>query len=171
VNKDGNPDLVVANINSSDISVLLGNGNGTFQTPTNYAGARPFATIADVNLDGRPDLVGATGSVLSVLLQLGPPHHLAFTSSTAPLKSGETRLLSAEIQDENGNLISSDSSTVVTFTKVAGSGSLRGTGTFTATASNGIASVVVTGAVVGPVTIGARATGMHDGLTSFTVVK
>ena len=31
VNGDGKPDLVVANVNSNTVSVLLGNGNGTFQ--------------------------------------------------------------------------------------------------------------------------------------------
>src|SRR5262245_52636959 len=32
VNRDGHPDLVVANRDSSTVSVLLGNGNGTFQS-------------------------------------------------------------------------------------------------------------------------------------------
>ena len=32
-NGDGKPDLVVANFNDNTVSVLLGNGDGTFQTP------------------------------------------------------------------------------------------------------------------------------------------
>ena len=60
VNGDGKPDIVVANYNSGTVSVLLGNGDGTFQ-PTvvyNLGGYNPNGlVIADVNGDGKPDLV------------------------------------------------------------------------------------------------------------------
>src|SRR3954453_12866126 len=36
-NGDGTPDLATANSLSNDVSVLLGNGAGTFGTATNYA--------------------------------------------------------------------------------------------------------------------------------------
>ena len=35
-NGDGKSDLAVANNGSDNVSVLLGNGNGTFQTARNY---------------------------------------------------------------------------------------------------------------------------------------
>jgi len=66
VNGDGKPDLVVAtyseagNPNSSGVSVLLGNGNGTFQQPISYnAGGyvAVYVAIADANGDGHPDLI------------------------------------------------------------------------------------------------------------------
>jgi hypothetical protein len=57
------------------VSVLLGNGNGTFQSAVNFAvGFDPSSVaVADVNGDGRPDLVVAnTGSyTVSVLLGNG----------------------------------------------------------------------------------------------------
>jgi hypothetical protein len=58
-NGDGNADLVTANAHSNDVSVLIGNGNGTFQPPlTNPAGHDPQSVAAgDVNGDGIPDLV------------------------------------------------------------------------------------------------------------------
>lgn len=58
-NGDGVLDVAATNTGSSDISILLGNGDGTFQTESRYAtGTRPIATqLADVNRDGRPDLV------------------------------------------------------------------------------------------------------------------
>ena len=36
-NGDGKPDLVTANAGSNSVSVLLGNGDGTFQNAVNYA--------------------------------------------------------------------------------------------------------------------------------------
>ena len=42
-NADGRPDLAVANFTSNNVSILLGNGNGTFQAAVNYAaGTSPF---------------------------------------------------------------------------------------------------------------------------------
>jgi FG-GAP-like repeat len=68
VNGDGKPDLVVAvadflNTGATGlVAVLLGNGDGTFQTATTYASGGAFAAsvaVADVNGDGKPDVVVA----------------------------------------------------------------------------------------------------------------
>jgi hypothetical protein len=70
VNLDGHPDLVVSgpcnngcNGSPAGVSVLLGNGNGTFQSPVTYglANGAGSVVVGDVNGDGRPDLVVATG--------------------------------------------------------------------------------------------------------------
>src|SRR5262249_11318687 len=64
VNGDGHPDLVTPFYLQPfgyGVSVLLGNGNGTFQAATNFAtdkGPRSVA-VADVNGDGHPDLITA----------------------------------------------------------------------------------------------------------------
>src|SRR5262249_2589019 len=80
VNADGLADLVVADNGGNNVSVLLGNGDGTFQPPRTFAaGTGPDAVaVADVNGDGRPDLVvtdfGTTnvaGTTVSVLLGNG----------------------------------------------------------------------------------------------------
>ncbi len=69
VNGDGKPDLIVADGCSSlgsscpqqgTVSVLLGNGDGTFQAAATYnsGGILPEAVaVADVNHDGKPDLL------------------------------------------------------------------------------------------------------------------
>jgi hypothetical protein len=58
---DGKADLVAANESSSDVSVLLGNGNGTFQPAINSGvGKSPVAVaVGDFNHDGNLDIVTA----------------------------------------------------------------------------------------------------------------
>src|SRR5260370_11563408 len=50
-NADGVPDLAVANGGSNDVSVLLSNGDGTFQAPRNFAaGSNPSSVaVGDFN--------------------------------------------------------------------------------------------------------------------------
>jgi hypothetical protein len=60
LNADHNLDLAIANSEGGSIDVLLGNGDGTFESPAPYA--IPFCvwvTVADVNGDGKADLVTA----------------------------------------------------------------------------------------------------------------
>ncbi len=51
---DGRTDLAVANFESNDVSILLGNGDGTFEPAVQYAvGAGPVAIVAgDFTGDG-----------------------------------------------------------------------------------------------------------------------
>ena len=56
-NGDGKLDLAVANSGNGTVSVLLGNGNGTFATDTTYStgGTTPEAVaVGDFNKDGIP---------------------------------------------------------------------------------------------------------------------
>ena len=72
-NGDGRTDLAVANYGSNDVSVLLGNGDGTFQTQVTYAvGTGPDAIVAgDFNGDGRTDLAVANYGSNDVSVLLG----------------------------------------------------------------------------------------------------
>ena len=71
INHDGNLDLVVTSLfasGSGGVAVLLGNGDGTFQSPTLFTtdhGQSLAAALADVNGDGNLDLIAgnATGGV------------------------------------------------------------------------------------------------------------
>jgi uncharacterized repeat protein (TIGR01451 family) len=71
-NEDGNEDIAIANSANNTVSVLFGNGDGTFAAPANYSvGSDPTAiATADVNNDGNDDIITAdagSGNV-SVLL-------------------------------------------------------------------------------------------------------
>ena len=73
LNGDSNPDLAVANAGSNNVSVLLGQGNGTFAAQTTYAvGAAPKqVAVADVTGDGRLDLVSANQDSNNVSILAG----------------------------------------------------------------------------------------------------
>ena len=72
---DGRTDLAVANFDDNTVSVLLGNGDGTFQPQVTYAvGSDPGAIVAgDFTGDGRTDLAVANeyDNTVSVLLGNG----------------------------------------------------------------------------------------------------
>src|SRR5216683_919709 len=80
-NGDGKPDLAVANVGYSsgffdrgtNINVLLGNGDGTFQAAANYtAGSGPQSVaVGDFNGDGKPDLAVANSLSNDVSVLLG----------------------------------------------------------------------------------------------------
>src|SRR6266851_6960497 len=72
-NGDGFLDLAVVNANSDDASVLLGNGDGTFQPATNFqVGADPYSVaVGDFNGDGFLDLVVANFSSNNISVLLG----------------------------------------------------------------------------------------------------
>ena len=72
-NGDGHTDLAVANWGSGDVSVLLGNGDGTFRDQVRYAaGTMPIALVAgDFNGDGRIDLAVANSYSNDVSVLLG----------------------------------------------------------------------------------------------------
>ena len=69
-NGDGRKDIATANYFSSDVSILLGNGNGTFQNAVNYPSAAlpSHITATDLDADGYLDLVTSVdiGSLISV---------------------------------------------------------------------------------------------------------
>ena len=115
------------------------------------------------------DNVGNTVSVTTDVRVHGAATQIALTGATTNLTSGATRVLTATIRDANGNIAVTDSSTVITFSKQSGAGTVSGTGT--ATVANGVATKTITGVLVGAVVMEATAGGLTTGtLGSFTVV-
>ena len=110
VNGDGKPDLMVANVcadsdctNGGVVGVLLGNGDGTFQAAMSYGSGGQVAesvTVADVNGDGKPDLLVANGDgSVGVLLGNGDGSFQAAVS----YGSGGTSASSLAVADVSGD--------------------------------------------------------------------
>jgi hypothetical protein len=74
-NGDGKPDLAVADYNNNTVAILVGNGDGTFQSPTYLpVSANPCSVaVGDFNGDGKLDLVVTdfNNNTVSVLLGNG----------------------------------------------------------------------------------------------------
>ncbi|MCP4706188.1 MAG: T9SS type A sorting domain-containing protein [candidate division Zixibacteria bacterium] len=72
-NGDTNPDVVTANNAASTVSVLLGNGDGSFATRVNYstgASLNPcFVTTGDMDGDGQIDII--TGGSMGIVIYYG----------------------------------------------------------------------------------------------------
>ena len=62
LNRDGKPDLIVANTGGTTVSVLLNNGKGSFLQAVNYEVGKPLnqVTVGDFNEDGNMDIAVAT---------------------------------------------------------------------------------------------------------------
>ena len=73
--RDGRPDLAVANRASNNLSILPGNGDGTFRTGANYpVGKTPFdVTAGDFDRDRNPDLAvgNLDGKSISIFMGNG----------------------------------------------------------------------------------------------------
>jgi FG-GAP-like repeat/Abnormal spindle-like microcephaly-assoc'd, ASPM-SPD-2-Hydin len=91
LNGDGKPDLAAASFSlgtsppTTEVSVLFGNGDGTFQPPTTYptGGENTYIAVGDFNGDKKPDLI-VTDPLNNDILELLNTGALSF-SPTTPL--------------------------------------------------------------------------------------
>jgi uncharacterized repeat protein (TIGR01451 family) len=74
-NGDGVPDLAAVDAITATLSVLAGNGDGTFKPAVTYdAGPQAAAlTVGDFNGDGRPDVAVGNDTTTNISILLGSP--------------------------------------------------------------------------------------------------
>jgi len=104
VNNDGKPDLVVPHADDSRVTVLLGDGKGGFApapgSPVDL-GSRAWAVaVADIDGDGKADLVAATGDGVRVLLGDGRGSFKAAPGSPLAAGKGAWRLVVADLNGD-----------------------------------------------------------------------
>jgi large repetitive protein len=86
-NRDGKLDLAIASLGATQVSVLLGNGDGSLRPAVNYTvGSTPYSVaVADLRNDGKLDLVVANSpDSVSVLLGNGDGTFQSAVSYTTP---------------------------------------------------------------------------------------
>jgi hypothetical protein len=108
-NRDGIPDLAVANSGDDTVSVLLGNGTGAFSaaagSPVPVGDGPISVAVGDFNRDGIPDLAVANSGddTVSVLLGHGTGAFSAAAGSPVPVGDGP---ISVAVGDFNRDGIS-----------------------------------------------------------------
>jgi YVTN family beta-propeller protein len=101
-NQDGKLDLAVANLNDSTVSVLLGNGDGTFQSQSVYAtGSGPtWIATGDFNQDGKLDLAVANLNDSTVSILLGNGDGTFQSQSVYATGSGPDSIATADLNGD-----------------------------------------------------------------------
>ena len=108
-NGDGFADLAIANYNSNNVTVLLGNGSGGFTaaagSPFAVTGNASWLAVGDFNRDGIPDLASVNGNPanLAVLLgSLSPTTSVLSTTSPLTISPGASVPLTLTVTDPGG---------------------------------------------------------------------
>ena len=93
-NGDGKLDLVVPDSTDNNVTILLGNGDGTFAaatgSPISIAGGPNVVTVADFNGDGKLDLAIANGNNGTVTILLGDGTGNFTQATNSPITVGNT---------------------------------------------------------------------------------
>ena len=151
---------------ASGTGTVTGTGNATV-TDGVATKAVTGALVGSVNMEATAAGL-TTGTLGAFTVVHGAADQIELTGATTNLTSGATRVLTATIQDAAGNTVTSDNTTVVDFDQASGLGTVTGTGTDTATA--GVATKTITGALDGTVNMEATSAGLTDGTLGFVVV-
>src|SRR5208282_2656678 len=177
LNADNKLDVMVTSgwalygLTPGTVGVLLGNGDGTFQTAEGFlAGGTQTSPIAvaDLNNDGRPDIVVTNlgpnfgqGTVGVLLNKTGEPTATTLTSSLNPSNYGQTVMFTAAVTASAGT----PTGTVIFYDSSAAIGS--------ATLAGGSASISVSSLAAGsqPITAAYQGSGGFAPSTSAVLTQ
>jgi hypothetical protein len=107
-NGDGKLDLAVTNQGDNTVSILLGNGDGTFQSQTTIpTGVAPDAIVTgDFNADGKADLAVANFSDNSISIFLGNGDGTFATAAMVTADFRHTGAVDLAVLDQADGLVS-----------------------------------------------------------------
>ncbi len=175
-NKDSKVDVVVSVCNSgqytceanASVVVLLGNGDGTFQTPISYSSGGWYSVglaVADFNDDGQPDIAvancapdgglcnGSKPGVIGVLLNDTSSGRLSTTtairSSPNPSFVGQTIAFTATVSSSSGPPPNGETVTFHNGSAILGTSSLNSGVATLATSSLGVGTYTITATYAG----------------------
>ena len=166
-NGDGIVDLLLNSSSTNQSlqydSILLGNGDGTFQTPASFPGGfRQYALLADFNGDGKPDLLFDTGLLFGTSTTILPA---GGTTQSATVGTPFAAPLAVIVRD-NGVPVSG---ATVTFRTPLGGPTATLSSTTAVTNASGVASVTATAnPLAGTYTVTA---GYQSGVVSFSLTN
>jgi len=153
----GNP---ISDDNTTEVTLAIGTNpsGGTLSGADTATASGGLAVFSDLSIDkagtgytlsaSSPDLTGDVSEEFNIITGTGS--RLVLSGSTADLASGDTRDLTATVQDEYGNTVTTWNNTI-TFSRIDGTGSLAGLGG--RFLSGGAAVQTVTGWLAGQVTV------------------
>ena len=116
-NNDGKPDLAAINRGSTSVSILKGNGDGTFAAQSSFAvGTDAIAlAVGDFNGDGKTDIVTANRASYDISVLLGNGDgtfqtHVDYSAGTEPISivtadfNGDGKLDVAEVNSADNTI-------------------------------------------------------------------
>jgi len=112
LNGDGKADIVATHHELNAVTVMIGNGRGDFveanRSPFNFGVALYHIVIADVNRDGKNDVIGTSGDSIRVMLSDGSGG--LQSSAPVPVGRGAWRLAVADLNaDGRSDVVTSNS--------------------------------------------------------------
>jgi hypothetical protein len=140
-NGDGNLDLAIANGSRNTVTILMGNGNGTFTAAASPAtGNSPSSlVVGDFNGDGKPDLAvtNATDNTVTILLGNGDA---TFKAAASPVTGNRPSAIAAGDFNSKGKVdLAVANAAGNTITILLGNGD----GTFTAATGPAVAGPIL----------------------------
>ena len=165
-------------VTSSTASIILSPTGGILSSCTGLTAAAGVVNVSNctfAGVVGQPYTLTATsGSVTSLpsssFSPTGPgaPSQVVLGGCSSNIVSLTSCTATATIEDAYANVETADNSSVVTFSQLSGSGTV--TGLSGVRASGGAASITLTGANIGPVTIGANADSFNSNTLTVTIL-
>ena len=164
----------VTSDNTTVVAFAKASGTGTVTGTGNATAAAGVATktitgalVGSVTMEATsPGLTTGTLGAFTVVHGAAAQIALSESGSTA---AGDPHTLTATLEDANGNTVTSDNTTVVTFAKASGTGTVTGLGA--ATAAAGVATKSVTNRLAGQIDLDAQAAGLTTGTVSYAIVS